>query len=145
MQKKTAIPIVKDSAEIQEGYIPATGGEVWYKIAGKNQTGIPLLIVHGGPGVSHDYLEPLGVLSDERPVIFYEQLSAAKSRLYREIETSNQRGLSVFAGATPDNSGDSAGINVKGGDTLFVQQFKKVGGKPTGDRSLLVISSATVS
>jgi len=79
MQKKTAITIVKNAAETQEGYIPVTGGKVWYKIAGKNQTGIPLLIVHGGPGVSHDYLEPLGVLGDERPVIFYDQLGCGKS------------------------------------------------------------------
>jgi len=40
---------------------------------------IPLLLLHGGPGASHDYLEPLEPLSDERPVIFYDQLGCSNS------------------------------------------------------------------
>lgn len=79
MEKKTDIIITENSDDLQEGYIIVTGGKIWYKIAGKNQTGMPLLIIHGGPGVSHDYLEPLEALADERPVIFYDQLGCGKS------------------------------------------------------------------
>ncbi|HLX57869.1 MAG TPA: proline iminopeptidase-family hydrolase, partial [Ktedonobacteraceae bacterium] len=39
----------------------------------------PLLILHGGPGTPHDYLEPLEALADERPIIFYDQLGCGKS------------------------------------------------------------------
>ena len=62
----------------REGFIPVTGGRVWYRIVGEG-TGIPLLLMHGGPGVPHDYLEPLEALSDERPVVFYDQLGCGRS------------------------------------------------------------------
>ncbi|MFA4921854.1 MAG: proline iminopeptidase-family hydrolase [Candidatus Neomarinimicrobiota bacterium] len=63
----------------REGYIKVTGGKVWYKIVGANQKGTPLLLLHGGPGCPHDYLEPLEALADERPVIFYDQLGCGFS------------------------------------------------------------------
>jgi len=65
--------------EIQEGFISVPGGNVWYKMVGKRNGCIPLLVVHGGPGVSHDYLEPLEELADERPVVFYDQLGCGNS------------------------------------------------------------------
>ena len=58
------------SSRDREGFVAVTGGRVWYRIAGEG-TGIPLLLMHGGPGVPHDYLEPLEALGDERPVVFY--------------------------------------------------------------------------
>jgi proline iminopeptidase len=62
-----------------EGRVAVTGGEVWYRIAGAEQDAIPLLTLHGGPGFTHDYLEPLEALADERPVVFYDQLGAGNS------------------------------------------------------------------
>ena len=62
-----------------EGFIAVQGGSVWYRILGENQQGLPLLLLHGGPGFPHDYLEPLEPLSDERPVIFYDQLGCGNS------------------------------------------------------------------
>jgi proline iminopeptidase len=62
----------------REGLLEVPGGRVWYSIAG-NGPGVPLLLLHGGPGAGHDYLEPLGVLGDERPVVFYDQLGCGKS------------------------------------------------------------------
>lgn len=56
-----------------EGYIPLSGGKVWYKICGSSEKKAPLVVVHGVPGFSHDYLETLEELSNERPVIFYDQ------------------------------------------------------------------------
>lgn len=69
----------KNTGEIQEGYIPSTGGKISYKVAGKNKKGIPVLVLHGGPGASLDYLEPLAELADERPVVFYDQLGCGNS------------------------------------------------------------------
>jgi len=62
----------------QEGYISVTGGKVWYQITGYGK-GVPLLVLHGGPGCPYYYLEPLRYLSDERQVIFYDQLGCGKS------------------------------------------------------------------
>jgi proline iminopeptidase len=36
--------------EVQQGYVPVTGGRVWYQIVGPGNA-IPLLVLHGGPGV----------------------------------------------------------------------------------------------
>jgi proline iminopeptidase len=69
----------KKMADIQEGYIPVIGGKIWYKIVRANKKGIPLLVLHGGPGASHDYLEPLEALADESPVVFYDQLGCGNS------------------------------------------------------------------
>jgi proline iminopeptidase len=67
------------SAALREGFIPVWGGRVWYRIVGAERDGIPLLVLHGGPGAPHDYLEPLETLSSERPVIFYDQLGCGNS------------------------------------------------------------------
>ncbi len=63
-----------------EGYIPVTGGLIWYKIVNPGKNALPLLTLHGGPGFPHDYLEPLEGLADERPIIFYDQLGCGKSQ-----------------------------------------------------------------
>lgn len=62
----------------REGYIEVTGGKVWYRINGEgNKT--PILLLHGGPGSSSYYLDPLKVLSKDRPVIFIDQLGCGRS------------------------------------------------------------------
>lgn len=55
------------------------GGRVWYRVVGKKAPGVPLLVLHGGPGAPHDYLENLEALADERPVVFYDQLGCGRS------------------------------------------------------------------
>lgn len=61
-----------------EGYIDVTGGKVWYRINGEgNKT--PILLLHGGPGSSSYYLDPLKELSKDRPVIFIDQLGSGRS------------------------------------------------------------------
>lgn len=62
----------------REGYVPVPGGRVWYRVVGTND-GVPLLLLHGGPGLGSDYFGPLEALSDERPVIRYDQLGGGKS------------------------------------------------------------------
>jgi proline iminopeptidase len=66
------------NTEFREGFVPVTGGKVWYKIVGSG-TAAPLLLLYGGPGFPSDYLKPLEELSNERPVVFYDQLGCGKS------------------------------------------------------------------
>lgn len=61
-----------------EGFVPVTGGSVWYRIVGAGSK-TPLLLLHGGPGVPSHYLEKLTALADERPVVFYDQLGCGRS------------------------------------------------------------------
>ena len=63
---------------IQQGMVDVIGGKVWFKLVGSgNET--PLVTLHGGPGFPHNSLAPLAELSDERPVLFYDQLGCGKS------------------------------------------------------------------
>ena len=67
----------------QEGFIPVLGEyRVWYRIVGGGAEGeqVPLLALHGGPGVPHDYIENLvDLASDTRRVILYDQLGCGRS------------------------------------------------------------------
>jgi proline iminopeptidase len=64
---------------VVEGFLDGRFGLIWYAVHGSSSPGIPLLVLHGGPGVPHDYLEPLAALCDERPVVFYDQFGCGNS------------------------------------------------------------------
>ena len=61
-----------------EGTIAVPGGNVWFKRVGAG-AGLPLLAVHGGPGLPHNYISSLARLADEREVIFWDQLGCGNS------------------------------------------------------------------
>lgn len=61
-----------------EGFVQVEGGRIWYHRVGKGEA-TPLVLLHGGPGSASYYLKPLLALSDERPVIIYDQLGSGKS------------------------------------------------------------------
>jgi proline iminopeptidase len=61
-----------------EGTIPVPGGNVWFKRVGGGPAP-PLLAVHGGPGLPHNYISSLERLADEREVIFWDQLGCGNS------------------------------------------------------------------
>ena len=64
----------------EEGYIEVPGGRVWFRSVGEAADHrAPLLCLHGGPGFTHNYLEPLEALADRRRVIFYDQLGCGRS------------------------------------------------------------------
>jgi L-proline amide hydrolase len=65
-----------------EGFVAFRGYKVWYRIVGEHEGPgkLPLLCLHGGPGIPHDYLEPLEALAATgRRIIFYDQLGAGNS------------------------------------------------------------------
>ena len=64
----------------KSGYIKVPGGKVWYKISGKTGDRPPLIVLHGGPGYPHNYLTPLAGTSDDRQIVFYDQLGCGKSK-----------------------------------------------------------------
>ena len=64
---------------MSEGWLAVDDGDVWYQTINRTAPGVPLLCLHGGPGMPHDYLEPLAQLADQRPVIFYDQLGCGRS------------------------------------------------------------------
>jgi proline iminopeptidase len=63
----------------REGYVEVEGGKLWYKIVGSGD-GIPILILHGGPGSrSCNMIPGFSLLGAERPIIFYDQLGSGNS------------------------------------------------------------------
>jgi proline-specific peptidase len=65
-----------------QGRIRFRGFDTWYEVVsdGEQRGRLPLLCLHGGPGSSHDTLEPLGALSAQgRRVCFYDQLGSGES------------------------------------------------------------------
>lgn len=71
-----------DVAPVTEGYVPFRDFRTWYRIVGDVTAPgkLPLLAVHGGPGVPSESLEPLASLASlGRAVVFYDQLGCGNS------------------------------------------------------------------
>jgi len=64
-----------------QGFVSFRGFRTWYESFGETgDARLPLVILHGGPGATHQYLEPLRALADfGRRVIFYDQIGCGRS------------------------------------------------------------------
>jgi L-proline amide hydrolase len=70
-----------------EGEITWDGHRTWYRQRGELAPGgpAPIVLLHGGPGGTHDYLEPLLALGDSgRPVVLYDQVGNGRSEHLRD-------------------------------------------------------------
>jgi L-proline amide hydrolase len=67
-----------------EGRVAWSGGWTWYRFEGEldGEGPAPLVILHGGPGAAHDYLEPLADLARTagRPCVLYDQIGCGRSQ-----------------------------------------------------------------
>lgn len=63
------------------GYINVDGGRIWYRINGAHLLGKQpaIIAIHGGPGMTHRGTMPYVALSNEYPVILYDQLDTGNS------------------------------------------------------------------
>jgi len=67
--------------ELENGEI----AETWFRITGDPETGgAPLVLLHGGPGATHDYLLSMTDLAAGRAVVHYDQLGNGRSTHYPE-------------------------------------------------------------
>jgi len=66
---------------VTEGTIDFRGYRTWYRIVGEDIGGrLPVVVLHGGPGATHQYLEPLDVLAESgRRIVFYDQIGCGRS------------------------------------------------------------------
>ncbi|TFY81980.1 hypothetical protein EWM64_g2026 [Hericium alpestre] len=76
------------TVQVTESTIPFTyQGETyqtWYKLVGdlSSATRPPLIVLHGGPGMGHNYMASIADLASStpaRPVVFYDQIGCGKS------------------------------------------------------------------
>jgi proline iminopeptidase len=82
----------------EEGHLEVPGGRIFYRRFPGGEH-LPLLVLHGGPGFTHDYLTPLEPLVDGRDLVLFDQLGAGRSdrpaderlwhleRFVREVES----------------------------------------------------------
>ena len=67
---------------ITEGYMPFMGYKTYYRVVGEASEKAPLLLLHGGPGSTHNYFEVLDCIADTgRQVISYDQIGCGNSYL----------------------------------------------------------------
>lgn len=68
---------------VQEGFADVNGLMIYYKIIGR---GAPLMIVHGGPGASHDYFLPyLLPLARTNRLIFIDERGSGRSSKLQDV------------------------------------------------------------
>lgn len=67
--------------KVTDGYMPFNGYKTYYRIVGENKNEHkPILLLHGGPGSTHNYFEVLDRLSEQgRQVISYDQIGCGNS------------------------------------------------------------------
>src|SRR6202142_2951283 len=71
-------PVASNVYPMQEGFVDADGVMIYYKTIGR---GAPLLILHGGPGASHDYFLPyLLPLARHNKLIFIDERGSGRSQ-----------------------------------------------------------------
>jgi proline-specific peptidase len=85
------------SVPVKEGYIDINipnlpkPCQTWYRVHGELGKGgqRPLVVLHGGPGVAHNYLDSVKDLASHpysRPVIHYDQVGCGKSTHLPELK-----------------------------------------------------------
>jgi len=73
------------AAATTEGTVPFRGHQTWYRVTGDLAAStaagkVPLVVLHGGPGVPHDYtLRIAGLAAGGRAVVHYDQLGCGRS------------------------------------------------------------------
>jgi len=74
--------------QVQEGYADFQGHQTWYRVTGDLASGrLPLVVAHGGPGCTHDYVDSFKDLAEHSwPVVHYDQLGNGRSTHLRGID-----------------------------------------------------------
>src|SRR5215469_9503343 len=79
------------NAKTREGYASFRDYQTWYRITGDLEAAKPpLVILHGGPGCTHDYVDSFkglaqkGLWGDGRAVVHYDQIGNGRSTHLRD-------------------------------------------------------------
>ena len=67
--------------KISEGYMPFMGHHTYYRTVGERTDKAPLILLHGGPGSTHNYFEVLDRVAEEdgRMLVMYDQIGCGNS------------------------------------------------------------------
>ena len=59
-----------------QGFVTSNGLKLYYESEGEGQ---PFLLLNGGPGFSHEYLQPLRALASDVQLVFFDQRGTGRS------------------------------------------------------------------
>ncbi len=80
---------MSEAIERIEGRVAFREGHTWYRVTGDPRAGVPLVCLHGGPGCTHDYIDPFDDLAGpRRAVVQYDQIGNGLSTHYRDAPAS---------------------------------------------------------
>lgn len=65
-----------DTGMTDSGYIDSSGVSLYYEALGEGQ---PLILLNGGPGFPHEYLQATKVLASEARLVYFDQRGTGKS------------------------------------------------------------------
>lgn len=74
----SVLAIADDDQSTRSGFLNVSGGPIWYRITGSG-SGVPLVVLHGGPGGTSCGFALLDSLGSDRPVLRYDQLGTGRS------------------------------------------------------------------
>ncbi len=74
------------AVEVREGHAPFREYRTWYRVTGDLAGGKPpLVVLHGGPGCTHDYVDSIkGLAGNGRAVVHYDQIGNGRSTHLRD-------------------------------------------------------------
>ena len=88
VQARKAAPASANVYAQQEGFVDANGVMLYYLILGRGE---PLVVMHGGPGASHEYFMPyLLPLARHNRVVFIDERGSGRSQ-----KTANPAGYTI--------------------------------------------------
>ncbi len=78
--------MARDRREVREGFARIHGFRLYWKSVGEPGPKGTVVVLHGGPGSTHDYLLPFTDLADAGyRVVLYDQLGCGRSDLARDV------------------------------------------------------------
>src|ERR1700757_1304628 len=81
---QASAPAASNVYPIQQGLVDAKGVLIYYETVGRGE---PLLIVHGGPGASHDYFLPyLLPLAHTNKLVFIDERGSGRSEKLEDVK-----------------------------------------------------------
>jgi proline iminopeptidase len=73
----TLLPVGAEAQRARQGLLSLEDARLFYEVVG---AGDPIIVVHGGPGLDHSYLQPgLDALATRHTVVYYDQRGTGRS------------------------------------------------------------------
>lgn len=124
-------------AQTRQGLLTLDDARLYYEVVG---SGEPIIVVHGGPGLDHAYLQPgLNVLGRQHTLVYYDQRGLGRSSAALEPSSINLDAFVEDIEALCQAAGYDR-VNVLGHSFGALIALEYAARHPEGVRSLILMS-----